>query len=176
MTLITDMFPLMMTDMERGVTVNRNLSVLTAQLEIAADTWSLKDGTGEAIFGDGNTAIIGPEDILVGAGDVITRAQNGTPDSLHLSKAIVRLKGGTEIASFAFTGSQTITGIRANGNVPGMYQLKISSDYGPPLFSGGFGQEVFLPFSGIQPENGFTVKVLCWTQQASGVFWAYTHR
>jgi len=176
MTLITDFFPLMMTDMERGITVTRNLSVLTAQLEIAATSWSLKDGTGEAIFGENETVIIGPEDILVGEDDAITRAQNSTPDSLHLNGAMVRLKGGTTIATFTFTGAETITGIRANGNVPGMYQLKIGSDYGPPLFSGGLGQEVFLPFSGIQPDNEFAVAVLCWTQQPSGVFWAYTHR
>ena len=175
MSLLTDIFPHSMTDNERGAVVNRNLSFLSLELTAAAESISLKDGEANALFG-ANDIIIDNEDILVGSGNAITREQNGTTGAVHKTGAMVRLKGGAEIATFTFDGSQSITGIWAGGNAPGAYQLKFGSSYGPMKFTGGLGQEVFLPFSGIQPENGDTIKVLAWTNQASMNAWAYVTR
>ena len=175
MSFLTDVVPFSMPDNERGKTINRNLSFLTAQLEIAGGTIALKDGDADDLFG-ANDIIIGPEDILVGSGNAITRAQNGTPDSLHKNEAMVRLKGGTLVVSLEFTGSVAMTGIRAGGNVPGMFQMKFNSDWGPMLWSGGFGQEVFFPFSGYQPLITDIAHIYVWTNSISGVFSAWYHR
>ncbi len=175
MSFLTDMVPFSMPDNERGKTINRNLSFLTAQLEIGGETIALKDGDADDLFG-ANDIIIGPEDILVGSGNAITRAQNSTPDSLHKDEAMVRLKGGTLVTSFEFGGTQAMTGIRAGGNVPGMFQMKFNSDWGPMLWTGGFGQEVFFPFSGYQPLGTDIAYIYAWTNSISGLFAAWCHR
>jgi len=175
MALLTDLIPFSMDDNERGEVVSRNLSYLSAELSADGEEIALKDGTAESIFG-ANDVIIDAEDVLVGSGNAITREQNGTTGAIHKLGAMVRLKGGTEVATFTFTGSETVTGIRMGANVPGMWQIKINDDWGPPFFTGGLGQEVFFPFSGIQPAENDEVVVVAWTNELSGNFWAWTHR
>ncbi|MBW7995355.1 MAG: hypothetical protein FVQ81_02045 [Candidatus Glassbacteria bacterium] len=175
MSLLTDIIPFSMADNKRGITVERNISSLSAQLEIGAGTISLKDGTANDIFG-ANDVIIGAEDVLVGAGDNITRAQNGTADILHRLGATVRLLGGATIATFSFTGSESVTGIRAECNGPASFQLTFDGLYTPMMHTGGLGQSVFFPFSGIQPDAGAVVIVLGWTNLLSADFWAWCHR
>lgn len=175
MALINEIFPLIMTDMERGATILRNLSYLTADISSGATSWTLRDGTGADLFG-ANDVIVDSEDILVGAVNAITREQNGTTGAIHKNGAVVRLKGGATVATFTFTGGETITGIWVSGNGPAMYQIKCGSAFGPMKYTGGYGQEVFLPFSGITPQNGDTITILGWTNLASLNCWAYTTR
>jgi hypothetical protein len=175
MSLLTDIIPFSMTDNERGAVVNRNLSYLTAELAADGLSISLKDGTANALFG-ANEIIIDLEDILVGSVNAITRERNGTTGAIHKVGAVVRLKGGTEIAEFTFTGAETITGIWVSGNAPAMYQFKFNADLGPMKFTGGMGQEVFLPFSEVQPGVGGVITVLAWTNVASLNTWAYVTR
>ena len=103
---VADIFPFSMTDNERGLTIERNLSRLTAELSADGETIALKHGTAESIFG-ANDVIIDQEDVLVGSGNAITREQNETTGAIHKLDAIVRLKGGTLITTFTFTGEET---------------------------------------------------------------------
>ena len=171
---LANLVPFSMDDNERGVAVSRNLSYLSAELSADGEEISLKDGTAADIFG-ANDVIIDNEDVLVGSGNAITREQNETTGAIHQLGAMARLKGGTTIATFTFTGAETVTGIRMGANVPGMWQIKVNDDWGPPFFTGGLGQEVFFPFSGIQPAESDEIVIVAWTNSLSGNFWAWTH-
>jgi hypothetical protein len=176
MALLTEIFPFSMSDNERGETVVRNMTFLSAELSADGETISLKDGDAEDLFGSASELIINQEDVLVGSGNAITREQNGTTGVIHLLGAMVRLKDGKQLTSHEFTGVESVTGFWAGGNAPGAYQLKSGSNYGPMKFTGGMGQEVFLPFSGIQPGAGETIAVLAWTSYPVMDAWAYATR
>jgi hypothetical protein len=176
---VADIFPFSMSNNELGFTVERNISPLSADLAEGAESLSIADGDdAEDVFGTSKQLIIGQEIVLLSSGNSITRGQGGTVDVAHPAPANVRLRGGTSIVTFTFTGvaAETFTAIGMKGNAPAMFQVKINDSYGMPFFTGGLGQEQFFPFSGLQPAENDTIELLCWTNVRVAEFWAGTNK
>jgi hypothetical protein len=158
----------------RGVKVLCNEDTLADTLSAGGGTMTLTTGT---MFANTNVVTVQDEDVLITAGGgtasaTVTRAQNDTLDSTHISGALVRAANGDTLLTHTFDGVEYFNAVRFGGEIEAVFGVYENDVLIYTVYTTPFKIEELIPFYRYQPAAGTVWKIEVWTTASESMFWA----